>query len=277
MNRIDGTAEDWNSLARSVVVVECELNSDCNRSCSYCPQSIDLLPRTPQQMSDDVFEWMLDDLARIDFHGRFSHHLYGEPLLNPRLDERVRRIRQRLPKAIQVMFSNGDLLTDELHGSLLEAGIDFFAITRHERGPYAERPHQAVQYARELVFTSRGGTIDFLLKKKRNSLAAIRQRPCHAPDEMLIVGWNGHLLRCYEDARRESPLGDLRVETLAAIWARTAPMREALQRGDRAAAGSPCGTCDNINHTTTGCSVATEPFWQTHPDAVAIAARAGFV
>lgn len=269
--RIDGPESAWREAAGSLEVVECELNTECNRACVYCPQSKGLLPSAPRFLPDALLEYLLEDLARIDFRGRFSHHLYGEPLLNPDLPRTVRRIRDALPRAVQVLFTNGDLLTDEVHRALLEAGIALFAVTRHERGEYPARPRQAVQYARELEFTSRGGSIEFLLKKKRASLARIQSQPCLAPHEMLIVGWDGHILRCYEDARRDEPLGNLYTHTLGGIWHAARPIRAALACGQRAAAGRPCGGCDNVNHTTPGQSLATEPFWETHPDAAAVA------
>jgi MoaA/NifB/PqqE/SkfB family radical SAM enzyme len=252
MAREDVSEADWADVRRTLSVVECELNTDCNRSCVYCPQSIGALPATPNRMPDEVLGLLLGDLERIDFAGRFSHHLYGEPLLDPRLVLRVREIRTALPRAVQVLFSNGDLLTDETHAHLLDAGIALVAITRHQSGPYPERSQQVVQYAKELQFTSRGGSIPFLLKKKRLALDAIRQRPCHAPDEMLIVGWDGAVLRCYEDARRGGPLGDLRTHTLGAIWSRSRQLRDALRRGARAEAGDPCASCDNVTRAARG-------------------------
>lgn len=99
----------------------------------------------------------------------------------------------------------------------------------------------------------------------------IRQQPCFAAHEMLIVGWDGHILRCYEDARRDEPLGNLQTHTLGAIWEQSQPIRQALACGKRREAGRPCGGCDNLNHTRPGQSLATEPFWKTYPPATAIA------
>ncbi len=272
--RIDGPPDAWGRMRGTLCVVECELNTDCNRSCIYCPQSKGLLPASNQLMEDVVLDALLGDLARIGFSGRFSHHLYGEPLLHPALAERVRRVGDAVPGAVQVLFTNGDLLTDDRHAELLDAGIALFAVTRHQPGPYPTRAQQAVQYARDLQFTSRAGSIDFLLKKKRKRLETIKTSPCLAPTEMLVVGWDGKILRCYEDARREEPLGDLRTHTLGAIWAASEPMRQALTCGARVTAAGPCSGCDNTNHTIPGQSVATEPFWESHPEAVSVAARA---
>lgn len=270
-HRIDGTASDWERLGAVLRVVECELNVRCNRSCSYCPQAVGLVPETDDKMPRDIFEALLADLARLEFRGRFSHHLYGEPLLDEALPANVRRIREVVPRAVQVLFTNGDLLDDAQHRALLDAGIALFVVTRHSVGPYPERAQQVVQYAKELQFTSRGGSIAFLAK--RHPLERFARIPCVAPTEMAVVSWDGRILRCYEDARRE-PFGDLRTHTLAAIWAASAEKRACLARGDRAAVGGACATCDNANHMALGSSVGTESFWDTNPEAVAVAAKA---
>ncbi len=270
--RLDGTAADWTRLGSVLRVIECELNTACNRSCSYCPQAVGLVPADNRRMSEAVFGALLEDLARIDFRGRFSHHLYSEPLLDDALPEDVRRICAELPRAVQVLFTNGDLLTDEKHRVLLEAGIALFVVTRHSVGAYADRKQQVVQYAKQLDFTSRGGSIGFLAK--RHPVERFLGVPCFAPTEMAVVSWDGRILRCYEDARREEPFGDLRTHTLAAIWAASEHKRALLARGDRRAVGGPCATCDNANHTSLGSSVGTEAFWETNPEAVAVAAKA---
>jgi radical SAM protein with 4Fe4S-binding SPASM domain len=271
-NRIDGSPADWERLRSVLRVVECELNTKCNRSCAYCPQAVGLVEIANDRMPEDVFAALLADLARIDFLGRFSHHLYGEPLLDDALPNNVRRIRAALPRAVQVLFTNGDLLDDEKHGVLLDAGIALFVVTRHSVGPYPERKQQVVQYAKELQFTSRGGTIGFLAK--RHPVQQFLDVPCFAPTEMAVVSYDGRILRCYEDARREEPFGDLRTHTLAAIWAASEERRAKLARGDRRAVGGACVTCDNAHHTSLGRSVGTEPFWETNPEAVAVAAKA---
>src|SRR5207244_11389903 len=111
--------------AAQLQVVECELNTECNRACSYCPQSLGYIAPTNVQslLGADVLDALLTDLARIEFGGRFSHHFYGEPLLHPDLTGIVRRVRAALPRATQILFTNGDLLTDERHEELLAAGI----------------------------------------------------------------------------------------------------------------------------------------------------------
>src|ERR1700730_14562092 len=55
--------------------VELEVNSMCNRKCSYCPNVSDKRPL--DYMEESLFEKVIQELAAIDFDGRISYHFYG--------------------------------------------------------------------------------------------------------------------------------------------------------------------------------------------------------
>ncbi|WP_219827697.1 hypothetical protein [Salmonella enterica] len=84
---------------------------------------------------------------------------------------------------------------DEKHGALIDAGIALFVVTRHSVGSYPERKQQVVQYAKQLQFTSRGGSIGFLAK--RHPLQRFLTVPCFAPTEMAVVSWECFALNTY--------------------------------------------------------------------------------
>lgn len=268
-NRIDGTKADWEYVGKWLKVVEAELNTDCNRACKYCPQAVDGVVPKGGVMSDELFDAMLEDLARAKFFGRFSHHRWSEPLLDDKLDDRIRQIKERVPGAVQVLYSNGDLMTDDRHEELLEAGVDVSVITRHSVGPYPKRRQQVLIYAREMELTSRGGVITYLTRKRNFE----PNLPCFSPSEHLILMYDGLVMRCYEQSVREDPWGDLSTHTLAAIWANNREKREKLHQGPRSAVGGICETCDNVYHAVPGNAVAGEPWWLDQADAVEIAAK----
>ena len=63
--------------------VELEVNSMCNRKCSYCPNVS--AQRPTGYMTESLFQKIVADLAEMDFDGNVSYHFYGEPLLDKRL------------------------------------------------------------------------------------------------------------------------------------------------------------------------------------------------
>jgi cyclic pyranopterin phosphate synthase len=237
-------------------VVEIEVGSRCNRRCSYCPVSLDPRPPVPVKMADEVFLATIGQLADIGFTGRISYHLYNEPLLRKDLARLVGIVAESLPDALQILNTNGDLLDDERYAQLRQAGIDIFYVTRHEPGPFPERPFQVVQRWTDLTLTNRGGT----LVELPPPTAAARRTPCFAPSEMAIVSVTGDVLLCYEDAGREHVMGNVMETSLRSIWTseRFARYRQRLARGDRSL-DPMCSACSNVSHRTQGLSALEDP------------------
>lgn len=268
MNNVE-TPELMSALS-SLSVVELEVGSRCNRACTYCPVSLMPRPPVPARMSEDVFATTINELARIHFRGRISYHLYNEPLLRVDLHELAARVRDQLPEALQVLNTNGDLLSDVRYQQLRESGIDYFYVTRHSPGEYPSRDWQVLQYSENLILTNRGGTLDHL----PTATALTQRTPCHAPSEMLIVTVTGDVLLCYEDAHRTHVLGNVMESRLEDIW--NGPEASALRRrlvvGDRSVTAM-CMACTNVSHCEPGLSALEDPVL----DFVGLTSRAGAV
>lgn len=220
-------------------VVEIEIGVRCNRTCVYCPNST-LGSTSPSSfMETGLYRLIVAQLSEIAFSGRLSFHFYNEPLIRKDLETLVAVARTALPLAYLVLYTNGDLLTDTRYANLLEAGIDFFIVTRHGGEPMTPRLHQRVQFPGDLDLSGRAGAV-------RGETAPLR-RACYAPSEMLIVTVNGDVVLCHEDARREIVLGNLGRSTIRDIWCgdNMARFRRHLVRGERREAGSICTRCDH--------------------------------
>lgn len=237
-------------------VVEVEVGSRCNRRCTYCPVSLDPTPPVPRLMPDNVFFTLIEQLAQHGFGGRISYHLYNEPLLRADLTELVELVDRKLPEALQILNTNGDLLNDKRYSQLRRAGIDYFFVTRHSTGIFPDRPFQIVQYWTELSLTNRGGT----LKDLPGPSTSARKTPCFAPSEMLIVTVTGDVLLCYEDAARTHIMGNVLQTSLAEIWTAShfELFRSRLAQGDRAL-DPMCSACSNVSHCQPGLSALEDP------------------
>jgi len=110
------------------VTIDIELTNRCNAKCYFCPRD-----QTPHQglMSAEVFDQALVRAiefrqACIDIHGtdavRISLCGLGEPLLNPRAADAVRKVKDAGFDC--VMSSNGSVLDERKATALLEAGLD---------------------------------------------------------------------------------------------------------------------------------------------------------
>jgi 2-deoxy-scyllo-inosamine dehydrogenase (SAM-dependent) len=186
-----------------------------------------------------LFQRIVAQLSEIAFSGRLSFHFYNEPLMRKDLEVLVATARPALPLAHLVLYTNGDLLNDARYDNLLEAGVDFFLVTRHGGEPMKPRLHQLVRFPRDLDLSGRAGAVV--------GVTAALRRACHAPSEMLIVTVNGDVVLCHEDARREVVIGTLARSTIRDIWFgdEMERFRQHLVRGRRKEAGSICARCDH--------------------------------
>lgn len=190
-------------------------------------------------MEDAVFDRLLAELSAFDFDGRFSYHFYNEPLIRKDLHNLVARARQALPRSNQVLFTNGDLLTQARYEELVAAGIDKFIVTRHDDSDVQPRARQVVLKGSELQLSNRGGLMGFD--------SGPLQLPCYSPDEMLIVTVCGDVVLCYEDAERKHVLGNIMERPLSEIWEheQLQRWRVRLRAGDRAGVTPMCAKCNN--------------------------------
>ncbi|HSQ62968.1 MAG TPA: SPASM domain-containing protein [Polyangiaceae bacterium] len=244
---MDGASEPRNGYWFSVV--EVEVNSRCNRACSYCPVSVLPIPDVPRYMSDEVFERIVSELERQDYSGKFSFHFYNEPLIRKDLERLVEKVARRLPRAYRLLYTNGDLLTDERHASLLAAGLDHILVTSHSGELVKDREKQTVQYPDDLVLTSRAGLVQVGLNRELPMA-----RPCWAPSDMLIVTVTGDVVLCCEDATRAMKMGNVMEKSLAELWFSPdfVRLRTLLQQGKRGEAGRACARCDNMEFHSPG-------------------------
>ena len=113
--------------------IEVETISLCNRKCSYCPNvSFSRSHGNDSVLMDDsVLNKVFDDLASCNFTGTFSPHLYGEPLLDPRLPEIINRASSINTKP--KLYTNGDYLTPVLIESLISNGLKILFISQHSK------------------------------------------------------------------------------------------------------------------------------------------------
>lgn len=223
------------------LVVEVEIGNHCNLQCSYCPNAV--LPEEKEQwIAPELFEQILEQLAEMGFGGTFSFHLYNEPLLHRGLEELVRAVRNKLPKARPVLFTNGTHLHEKRYRSLLEAGVARFIVTQHKAYRLPERPRQTLQTPEHLQLSNRGGVL--------GELDAPLQRPCYAPMEMLIITCKGEVLQCFEDARKRRVMGNMQSQSLRGIWSGSGfrKARAELARGNRHLFPDLCALCDNQDY-----------------------------
>lgn len=224
--------------------VEIEVNTQCNRdpACQHCPNSVpEIASAKPDgEMSLDLFKKIIDELSELEFAGRLSFHFYGEPLLRSDLHQLVAYARTGLSRAELVLYTNGDFLTGRRYDALVAAGIDNIVVSNSDSCPSREKQ----RVLSDIHYDNRGG-----------ALGEIRtlNLPCYAPTSRLVIGYDGQVLLCYEDARRVHGFGSVRDHPITEIWwsDRLEGLRRDLARGRRNL-HDPCRVCDNQSHVRPG-------------------------
>ncbi len=232
-------------------VIEIEINTECNRACSYCPNGQGL-SRGKHLMDDALFKKIIAELKELKFCGILSFHFYGEPLLNPRLEQFLSLAREALPLARLCLYSNGTLLDLPRFRELRKAGVDLFHLTRHE-GVHSfpietrwdeltdeEKSILCIEHHSLIEKTNRGGILFF------DGIPQVAL-PCYMPSTMLVVTSQGNVLPCYEDYFEKLTLGNLRESTLKELWQtlKAQKIRQDLAEGHRQNY-NPCQKCNNV-------------------------------
>ena len=232
-------------------VVELELNTECNRRCSYCPNGQGL-SRGQVLMDEDLFLKIISELQELRFSGILSFHFYGEPLLHPKLAEMIRTAREFLPLAKFHLYSNGTLLDIRRFRELKRAGVDLFILTKHEgveHFPIERRWNELTKDEKDILSienhlklekTNRGGVLQ-LGESLKGELF------CYMPSTMLVITAKGNVLPCYEDYFENLTLGNLKENSLKELWQTVAAqnLRQDLAQGKRMKY-NPCKDCNNM-------------------------------
>ena len=238
--------------------IEIETINRCNGSCSFCPVNHKDDPREKAVMSEELFKSIVNQLAEINYSGRFTTFSNNEPLLDERIIDFNRYAREQLPKARIHMFTNGTLLDIDKFVELVDV-LDELIIDNYQQELKLIKPSEKiVEYCEEHpelkskvtivlrkpkeILTSRGGTAP-----NRKELVEYSKDRCVLPFKQIIVRPTGQISLCCNDAIGKYTLGDLNKEKLLDIWygPRFDMVRKSLYEG-RENWGN-CKFCDTFN------------------------------
>ena len=220
-------------------MVEIEIHSYCNRTCSWCPNKYinrkikKILPKTN-------YTNILNELKSIDYKGTISYSRYNEPFALKEIFTQYTKIaRLLLPEARLVTNTNGDYLTnsildrveiDELSimdydnkglGYCIQRMEDLnFEITEIiDNKIYGFGHDMEVVYvsdwARLESFGDRAGSLEKADKK-------IRKKKCYEPFHFLGIDYNGNVMPCCNfrsdnNIHQEFVLGNIKNESIRSI------------------------------------------------------------
>lgn len=206
-----------------------ETTSICNRRCTFCPNSLDekRAQRPQQGMEDELFLKIMRDLQGIGYRDVISFQHYGEPLLDPKLEQRLKLAREMLPHSYLQIKSNGDHLNGERFRYLREAGLDEVIVTNYnadnrlsaairDLSEYLlwnpeERGHFSIRSTPKYLY-NRGGKVPLTDEEK------IKLTSCVQESHSLNIAVTGDIVQCSNDYFGRTPFGNVGNQPLMEIW-----------------------------------------------------------
>ncbi len=190
-----------------LVDVNVETHNLCTRKCAYCKFGEDR-PWEKKWMPDETIDKILQDLAKINFSGLLAWHNNNEPLMDKRIVSIIEKSHKTLPDAKLYMFTNGELLDEDLATKLFVAGMGRIYWSIHEASHHAkaerlheifgeDRIHLEPEYLvdKEKNFFNRGGN----LKSDNLRQDKIMGSGCDLPFGAAIVNPDGDVILCCSD------------------------------------------------------------------------------
>lgn len=236
-------------------LVEIETINQCNGSCAFCPVSKGNDTRKPVYMSDEVFKKIIDELSAIEYDGRLTIFGNNEPLLDPKIVERHQYARERVPKAIMHLYTNGTLMTIDLFKSLMECLDEMIIDNYHNELKLIKPCKEIVDYCEVFPEYKKKTTIVLRdpheIMSSRGGDAPNRQRInnfdddcCTQPFKQIEIRSEGKCSLCCADPLGKMTLGDVRNQSLLEIWygEEYNGVRKAITRGRKNI--PQCRSCD---------------------------------
>ena len=288
-NFLDNHLNQQSELPNGVPIfssVEISINGACNRRCFFCPRvDEEKYPNKLNNLNFKAYSNLINDLQRIDFKGRLSFSGFCEPLLTKNLNEYVEIARKKLDLVQIEIVTNGDPILAKNGLERLEklylAGLNNCRVSLYD-GEHQleifEKIKKKLKLSDEqfiirkrylgpedsfgLTISNRAGSVSlknnvFELKPLKEPLS----QPCHYPFYKVLIDYDGSVLMCSNDWKKERIMGNICNESLIDIWKSDffISTRKNFINCDRS--HKPCNVCD-VEGTLNGESAFIK--WKKH-------------
>lgn len=213
------------------LIVNIETVNRCNSTCDFCPANRNDDKRPYAKMSEEVFIKIIQDLKAWNYKGMISLYVNNEPLIDSRIIDFHKYVREQLPDCKIKFFTNGLLLNVNKFRELIPY-IDYMTINNYGEDTRLHKNIQEVyneikthvndykdkkivinvRYIHDIL-TNRAGEAP----NKKGSLTIIKE-PCLFPYTDMTIFANGKVGICCNDATEKTNLGNVREDTVENIW-----------------------------------------------------------
>jgi Radical SAM superfamily len=210
-------AEDMKKAFKQAVnKIEIETSTQCNRRCTYCPNSNPALAHRREKndfLDMDMLEKLLSELQEIDYDRKISLVGMNEFFMHEDNFEYAELVKAMLPRCRLQIYSNGDYLDRDFLDRAEKAGVDLLVISWHLQAGKAYNVEDVLDRAMKfkkktdvqllLMDYAKGLRLHFQAKTGRLHILAG------------LVNWNadGHNWSGAVDAGKQMPADDVPCES----------------------------------------------------------------
>lgn len=211
--------------------IEIETINRCNGGCSFCPVNVNKDIRRHELMDEELFLKIVDDLKELDYAGRVALFSNNEPLLDDRIIEFSRILRERVPRAQIHMFTNGTLLTVEMFRELINYLDELIIDNYNQQLQLISSVKKIKTYIDDLGDPNIRKKVKILLRKPNEFLSSrggdapnrmemlnVSGETCALPLCQMVIRPSGKVSLCCNDPYGKDTLGDLKENSILEVW-----------------------------------------------------------
>jgi len=228
----------------------------------------DEYPNIPTSLDIKIFKKLINDLTEIDYTGRFSFTGFSEPLLTKNLHEYVKIIKTKLRNSIVEIVTNGDVLLskngEKILQKLYSSGLNNCRVSLYD-GPHQIKLFEKIKkdlnlsdkqfIIRErflgpdqsfgLTISNRAGSVtvktdNFTVEPLKEPL----KQACYYPFYKVLIDYDGTVLMCSNDWKKEKPMGNIHKDSLINIWSNNKFNTKRKKLCNKNRNEKPCNVCD---------------------------------
>jgi len=266
LNRKDKLLSNYISKYKNVPMfslVEINILGLCNRKCKFCPRyNEELYGNKDEYMDVKLYEKLMEDLKGINFNGTILFSGFSEPLLHPELEELIYLTKKYNPNTHLEIITNGDFATEHKIKSLMDKGLDTLLISLYdgefqvkhfndiksklklkEDNIKLRKRYYTVEENFGIILSNRAGMIS-IDNTNVSPLKKPLKRSCYYPFYQVMIDYNGDVICCPHDWRKQVIVGSIENSHIFEIWNGDSldKIRRSLYKKDRNII--PCKECD---------------------------------
>ena len=250
-------------------LLEFNIFGACNRSCSFCPVSDTSFYKNVYKGIDlKLYEKILLELKEVSYRGTLLFSAFSEPLLNKNIFLLIEMAKKYLKSTSIEIVTNGDVIVknNKVLYKLFKSGLDVLSISIYDGDKefkYFEKLINEFKLNSNIIlrrrykldgnygitFSNRAGLVDTnKFKSKNEEIIDVSKLPlqknCFYPFYQMVVDYNGDVLMCAHDWKKEKIIGNTKDQNIIDIWNSNIikQLRLILSKDKRTF--KPCINCD---------------------------------